>query len=638
MGCRTTGSRLARSLPSRQAELIKGCPDMTQLMIQRIRQLAEVISNQIAAGEVVERPASLVKELIENSLDAGASRIEVRTESGGVKRVRVRDDGHGIHRDDLRLAVSRHATSKIATAHDLDGVLSLGFRGEALASAASVSRLLITSRQSSGSGFRMEVDGGQEVSLGPAAHPIGTTVEVTDLFYNIPARRKFLKTERTEQSHIDRVVRRVSLARFDVSFMLDQGPGRAALSLPAGPPESRLTRVLSGDFVSRSIAIDEVGPDLRLTGWVGLPTHSRSQTDQQYFFVNGRMVRDKLVAHAIRQAYRDVLFHGRQPVFVLYLELPASAVDVNVHPTKFEVRFRDGRNVHDFIFGKLNRALRDVRPDEVAPPAAPLSSMGSSSYREAAGAKGVAGSGQVRTPLQPALLLQEAASFAEQALLAAPHDVQSEQNVQREQDAPVAGVAETAPNPPLGYAIAQLHGIYILAQNAEGLVIVDMHAAHERITYEALKRAVNKGPVASQRLLVPEVLNVSESDADRVEEVGESLRKLGLVLERSGLQAVTIREAPALLAGDAAALVRDVLADVSTLGTSARIEAAQETLLATMACHGSVRAHRQLTIAEMNGLLREMEITPNAGQCNHGRPTYLVHSMEDLDQLFLRGQ
>ncbi len=589
----------------------------------RIQQLSDVVSNQIAAGEVVERPASLVKELIENSLDAGAASIDVRTEMGGVKRVLVRDDGSGIHADDLRLAVSRHATSKIRTADDLDGVASLGFRGEALASVASVARLAITSRpEGADQAMRIEIDGGREVAFKPAAHPPGTTVEVTDLFFNTPARRKFLKAERTEQSHIDRVVRSVSLARFDVSLSLDQGAGRGKLSLPAGAPEKRLARVLSEEFVSRSIVVDEQAPDLSLSGWVGLPTHSRSQTDQQYFFVNGRIVRDKLVAHAIRQAYRDVLFGGRHPVFVLYLTLPATAVDVNVHPTKHEVRFRDGRNVHDFIFGKLNRALREVRPDTVAPPIVPGSSVGPGADQ------GEPGAG---APLQPGLMLRQAAGAASFAPLdhqvaePAAHALNGEQP-------PAAEI------PPLGFAIAQLHGIYVLAQNSDGLVVVDMHAAHERITYEKLKADVLTGTVPRQQLLVPEVLNVSEADAERVEEVAPALAELGIVLERSGQQAVTIREVPALLAGDAAALVRDLLADVGELGTSARVEQANERLLATMACHGSVRAHRQLTLTEMNALLREMERTPNAGQCNHGRPTYMVQSMEDLDSLFLRGQ
>ncbi len=589
-------------------------------MSRRIRQLPDVVSNQIAAGEVVERPASLVKELLENSLDAGATRIDVRTELGGVKRVRVTDDGSGIHPDDLRLAVSRHATSKIATADDLDGVASLGFRGEALASMASVSRLTVTSRQADAdSAMRIEIDGGREVAFAPAAHPVGTTVEITDLFYNTPARRKFLKAERTEQGHIDRVVRSISLARFDVALSLDQGGGRGGLQLPAGPAEQRLRRVLSEEFVARSIAVDESGGDLHLSGWVGLPTQSRSQADQQYFFVNGRIVRDKLVAHAIRQAYRDVLFHGRHPMFVLYLELPAGTVDVNVHPTKHEVRFRDARNVHDFVFGKLNRALRDVRPQDTAPPV--------SGYPRSGLSHGDA------LPRQPALVLNAASGLQhrpapgrEQVSASAIHDR-------------IPQVAEPAGDiPPLGYAIAQLRGVYILAQNAEGLVIVDMHAAHERITYEKLKADTARGSLARQRLLMPEVINVAESDADRVEEVGPALEALGLVVERSGTQAVTIREVPALLSADAAGLVRDVLADVGSLGTSQRVEDARDTLLATMACHGSIRANRQLSLAEMNALLREMERTPNAGQCNHGRPTYLVQSMDDLDGLFLRGQ
>jgi len=586
-------------------------------MDRRIQQLSDVVSNQIAAGEVVERPASLVKELIENSLDAGALSVDVKTEMGGMKRVQVRDDGAGIHPDDLRLALSRHATSKIVSADDLDGVASLGFRGEALASMASVARLAITSRQAGADqAMRIEVDGGREVAFKPAAHPQGTTVEITDLFFNTPARRKFLKAERTEQSHIDRVVRSISLARFDVSLTLDQGAGRGRLALPAGPAEQRLSRVLSEEFVTRSILIDEQGSDLHLSGWVGLPTHSRSQTDQQYFFVNGRIVRDKLVAHAIRQAYRDVLFGGRHPVFVLYLDLPPSAVDVNVHPTKHEVRFRDGRNVHDFLFGKLNRALRDVRPDSVAPPV--VSPAGSNAQRPPAPGT---------TPLQPALMLHRAGAGPLAGVIERPDAVAE----------PVAQDPE-GDIPPLGYAIAQLHGIYVLAQNADGLVVVDMHAAHERITYEKLKAAVLSGEVPTQKLLVPEVLAVSEADADRVEEVSESLHALGILVERSGQQAVTVREVPALLADNAAMLVRDILADVGELGTSQRLEAANETLLATMACHGSVRAHRQLTVPEMNALLREMERTPNAGQCNHGRPTYMVQSLDDLDGMFLRGQ
>ncbi|MEJ2087253.1 MAG: DNA mismatch repair endonuclease MutL, partial [Gammaproteobacteria bacterium] len=470
-------------------------------MVHRIQQLPDLVSNQIAAGEVVERPASLVKELIENSLDAGALDIEIVTELGGLKRVMVRDDGSGIHADDLRLAVSRHATSKIATAADLDGVRSLGFRGEALASVASVARLTITSRQSGAeAGYQIAIEGGRETACGPAGHPLGTTVEVSDLFFNTPARRKFLKTERTEQGHIDRVVRSVSLARFDVALSLDQGTGRGRLALPAGTPEGRLSRVMGDAFAPRSVVVDESAPSMRLTGWVGLPTQSRSQADQQYFFVNGRIVRDRLVAHAIRQAYRDVLFHGRHPVFVLYLEIPAELVDVNVHPTKHEVRFRNARDVHDFVFGKLNRALREVRPDQVAPPAvAPTPGRG---------AAGTAAH-RVGAPLQPALMLREAE--AERQAAAGPQPFGAPGTMVPPDDGAV---------PPLGYAIAQLHGIYILAQNADGLVMVDMHAAHERIVYERLKAAAAEGKVATQALLVPEVLDVTEADAERVEEVG----------------------------------------------------------------------------------------------------------------------
>ncbi len=610
----------------------------------RIAQLDEVVANQIAAGEVVERPASLVKELLENSLDAGASRVEIVTEQGGVKRVQVRDDGTGIHADDLRLALSRHATSKIHSADDLEGVESLGFRGEALASMASVARVAVVSRPATAAqGFGIEVDGGREVGFAPRPHPLGTTVEVSDLFFNTPARRKFLKAERTEQTHIDRVVRALSLAHFDVGFELAQGVGRGALRLPAGAPEPRLARVLSEDFVTRSVLVDESRDDLRIFGWVGLPTHSRSQTDQQYFFVNGRMVRDKLVGHAVRQAYRDVLFHGRHPVFVLFLEVPARSVDVNVHPTKHEVRFRDARMVHDFVFGMLNRALRGVRPDTTAAPVLPRAETlgvdpATGEIRELPLAQSQPSLAPGHSPYAahggaPGGFVQPAAELAHAARLAPGAQAPAGEASPGEEAVREGGV------PPLGFALAQLHGIYILAQNADGLVLIDMHAAHERITYEALKEQCGAGIVASQPLLVPLVLNVSDAEADLVEEVAGSLASLGLVIERSGERAVAVREVPALLAGgDVERLVRDVLADHVEFGVSQRLEALQERLLATMACHGSVRAHRQLTVPEMNALLRDMETTENAGQCNHGRPTYLVQSLEDLDRLFLRGQ
>jgi len=625
---------------------------------QRIAALPVAVANQIAAGEVVERPASLVKELLENSLDAGAGRIEIRSDGGGVKRVQVRDDGGGIHPEDLRLAVAPHATSKIRSADDLHGVATLGFRGEALASMASVARVTLTSRaepvttsegpaQGAG-GWSLSVAGGEERALAPAAHPPGTTVIVEDLFYNTPARRKFLKTERTEQGHIDQVVRRASLGHFAVSFELhqhgDSGGARAPLLLPAGPAEERLARVLSPEFVERSLAFDESRGGMRLHGWVALPTLSRSQADQQYFFVNGRVVRDRLIAHAVRQAYRDVLFHGRQPVFVVYLDADPQQVDVNVHPTKHEVRFRDTRQLHDFVFGTLQRVLRDARPGHTAPPVvADLGSRGTQSY----------GSGAA---WQQRSLAVRQSSPAEQSPWGFRPQVGD--RVPGSEAGAGAGVAAApgkgeaasaaaadASAPPLGYAIAQLHGIYILAQNAEGLVLVDMHAAHERVVYERLKdqlaaaEAAGGGAVPRQQLLVPLTVAVSEAEADLVEEQAETLETLGLMLERQGPAAVRVRAAPSALAdGDLTGLVRDLLADLAAEGGSHRLVEARERLLATMACHGSVRANRQLTVAEMNALLRDMERTPNAGQCNHGRPTYLMQSLEQLDRLFLRGQ
>ena len=582
-------------------------------MLRRVQPLDALVADQIAAGEVVERPASVVKELIENSLDAGARSIRVQTQQGGVKRIVVTDDGSGMHADDVALALSRHTTSKIRSADDLVGIASLGFRGEALASVASVARARICSRaEGAAHASQVEVHGGHRMPVAPGAHPLGTTVEVTDLFFNTPARRKFLKTERTEQGHIDLVVRRLALGDFNVSFELDQGGGKP-LVLPAGDPHRRLERLLGQGFVDASLAVDEARDPYRLWGWVGLPTYSRSQADQQYFFVNGRVVRDKLVAHAIRQAYRDVLFHGRHPVFALYLELPAQGVDVNVHPTKHEVRFRDARAVHDFVFGTLNRALREVRPTDQAEPLPPSSSTSWSQP----------GLGLARSTLsaQPSPL-----SLAEAFAQAEPLTVSE-------------SPGDEAQVPPLGFALAQLHGVYVLAQNQQGLVVVDMHAAHERITYEKLKAQCAADQIPQQRLLVPVRVDVSENEAELCESTAELLAEMGLVVDRSGPQTLAVRAVPALLSDDnAERLLRDVLADLVEFGGSERVRERQQDLLATMACHGSLRANRALSIPEMNALLREMEQTENAGQCNHGRPTYLVQSMADLDRLFVRGQ
>ena len=592
---------------------------------RRIRPLGAFVANQIAAGEVVERPASIVKELVENSLDAGAGDIRVDVEQAGVRRVRVADDGDGILPDDLRLAVARHATSKIVSPGDLEAVATLGFRGEALASAASVSRLSITSRhRAADHAWRLEVEGGEERACRPAAHPQGTTVEVADLFYNTPARRKFLKTERTELVHIEQVVRRVALAHPAVGFSLRAG-SRSLDGLAPADVDERMAAVLGAAFVERSVPVDETGADLRLWGRVAVPTYSDSRPTRQYLFVNGRPVRDPLAAHAVRQAYRDVLFHGRHPAFALFLELAPEFVDVNVHPTKDEVRFRRSRDVHDFLFGKLAKALRDLRP---APRAE---------------ADGVAAAPSPRPdrlaferPVRPANLArmfdevrdERAAPYASDPHAASAHAPGA---ALTPRDAPAV--------PPLGHALAQLHGIYVLAQNAEGLVIVDMHAAHERITYERMKTQLLAGSVRRQRLLVPVALDVAQAEADFVEARGAELQALGVVIERNGATSVAVREAPALLGGaDIEALARDLIADCVEFGASDIVRERQERLLAGAACHASARAGRRLTLPEMDALLRDMENTENAGQCNHGRPTFVALPMPALDGLFLRGQ
>ena len=605
------------------------------MSLPRVRRLERAVADQIAAGEVVERPASIVKELLENSLDAGASQIEVRIEGAGVDLVWVRDNGHGIAPEDLPLALERHATSKIASAMDLLDVGTLGFRGEALASVASVARVRLSSAlHDAKTGHQVEIHGGTEVANTPCAHNPGTTVEVRDLFYNTPARRKFLKTERTELARIEQVVRRLSLAHVDVGFVLQHGSGaqrQVRLQLPQGQLDDRLAQVLSPAFVEQSIAIDQQRDDpefglYRLHGWVGLPSHNRRQTDQQYFFVNGRAISDKVVGHAVRQAYRDVMFHGRHAVFALFLDLPEEGVDVNVHPTKHEVRFRETRQVHDFIFGALHRALRDIRPGDVAhavpelptdnPPAAGFAletpSVRQSSMRFAAASPAAASGGP-----SPGLL----AAFAEQ-------------------QPAWAEVAEPAAEiPPLGYAIGQLHGVYVLAQNAEGLIIVDMHAAHERITYEKLKAQAQDRSIPRQTLLVPLALDVATADAELVEAMSAELAQVGIVIDRSGPQAITVREIPALIAPrQAEGLVQDLLSDLASFGTSEELKRREFDLLASMACHGSVRANRKLSLLEMNALLREMENTENGGLCNHGRPTYFSYDMQALDKLFYRGQ
>ncbi len=594
-------------------------------MKRPIRVLPSALVDQIAAGEVVERPASVVKELVENALDAGAHRIEVEVERGGVKTIRVRDDGAGIARDELPLALRRHATSKVATLEELERVATLGFRGEALPSIASVSRLTLISRTAE-QDHAWKLEGGDTAPV-PAAHPQGTTVEVRDLFYNVPARRKFLKTEKTEFRHIERLLRRLALAHFEVGFRLVHN-GREVMHLrPAenrAEREGRLAALLGDAFVDGSLHLVHEAAGLTLSGWVGLPACSRSQPDMQYFYVNGRAVRDKLVTHAVRQAYEDVLYHGRHPAYVLYLELDPRQVDVNVHPAKHEVRFRDARLVHDFLFRTLQEVLG--RP-AVEAPAPSLASTPSA---------------VPPTPARSAVPLEVSRSQAPLDLGVAERAAAYEAAFQWQaaSEAPSgSGRAEDGQTPPLGYALAQLHGVYILAENERGLVLVDMHAAHERITYERLKTALAREEVRSQPLLIPVSVAVSPAEAELAEAHRPFMTRLGLDVDRLDEATLVVRALPALLEGaDAERLLRDLLSDLAEHGRSDRLQVEMNRLLATMACHGSVRAHRRLTREEMNALLRDIERTERSGQCNHGRPTWVQLDMAALDRLFLRGR
>lgn len=590
-----------------------------------IRVLPARLVNQIAAGEVIERPASVVKELLENSLDAGALSIEVDIEQGGRQRIRVRDDGGGIGREELSLALSRHATSKIAALEDLDTIQSLGFRGEALPSIASVARLRLSSRaRAAESGWSVHGDGSdQQLEPAPAAHPEGTTVDVQDLFFNTPARRKFLRTENTEFKHIENVVRRIALSCFPVAVKLQHNQ-RTVLHLPAATSrlqqERRVADLCGKAFMEQALHVEHAAAGLALRGWVALPTFSRSQPDLQFFYVNNRMVRDKLVTHAVRQAYQDVLFHGRHPAFVLFLELDPATVDVNAHPTKHEVRFRDSRLVHDYLFRTLHETLAEVRPTaaQAPQPARPLPAL------QTAATASLAHPVQSRMPLA----VQEQITR-----YAALHPATPGPAPQPAGDAPVAEQF------PLGFALAQLHGIYVLAQNTHGLVLVDMHAAHERITYELLKQAQDGEGIRMQPLLVPMTLEVSAREADLCEGRQPWFAGLGLEVDRIGMEQIVVRAVPALLhEADIGALVRDLLSDLLEHGSSRRVEESINELLSTMACHGSVRANRRLELDEMNALLREMERTERSGQCNHGRPTWVQISVADLDRMFQRGR
>ena len=610
--------------------------------LPRIQKLSTQLANQIAAGEVVERPSSVVKELIENSLDAGARSIEVEVEQGGTRLIRLRDDGCGIDKADLGLALSRHATSKILSFDDLEGVASLGFRGEALPSISSVSRLELRSRaRGNDSAWRVTGDGGDVITEPePIAHPEGTTIEVRDLFFNTPARRKFMRTEKTEFSHLEQVVKRIALSRFDVGITLSHNQRVVQKWRPARETIEQLQRVAQvcgQTFADNTLQIEFQAAGLRLWGWVALPTFSRSQADLQYFFVNGRMVRDKLVTHAIRQSYQDVLYHGRHPAYVLYLELDPTMVDVNVHPTKHEVRFREGRMVHDFLFRSLHQALAEARPG--APTSGASDALKTSAItafsRRPASMDALASS----QPTQQYGLSYPRTSSSAVSPQAVQEQMRAYQALSQSGGEVGTGDDDDSDVPILGYAIAQLHGVYILAENQQGLVLVDMHAAHERITYERMKTALDGEGVKSQPLLVPLSINVNQAEAKLPETFAEVFEELGFVVEAIGPEMIVVRQVPSLLrAADVEGLVRDVLSDLATHGTTRRVREAINELLGTMACHGSVRANRRLTLPEMNALLRDMEMTERSGQCNHGRPTWVQMNMDQLDKLFMRGQ
>jgi DNA mismatch repair protein MutL len=611
-----------------------------------IRALPEQLINQIAAGEVVDRPAAALKELVENSVDAGATRIDVDLAGGGVKFMRIADNGAGIARDELSLALARHATSKIASLDDLESIASLGFRGEALASIASVSRFALTSRAAGAAhAWRIEGEGGRIESTQPAALSEGTTVTVQELYFNTPARRKFLRTEATEYGHCDETLRRLALAHPQVAFAVRHN-GRAQLNLPAQSPSERVAAILGDTFIVTAATVSAEAGMLRLHGWGARPAYAenrvgRAGRDAQYVFVNGRFVRDRVIVHALRAAYRDVLHHDAQPSYVLWLSIDPRAVDVNVHPTKIEVRFRDSGAVHEFVRHALDKALSSTAQQQTPVSAASrLALPASHAPQTLPQSAGLAQSGRVatwqrgadprRADAQGALGLRAGESLAfYQTMFGASGPVPA--------PAGLPQASESGP-PPLGFALAQLHGVYILAQNRDGLVLVDMHAAHERILYEKLKAAY-KERVPVQPLLLPQGFSAEQLEVATVEEHGDTLREIGFDLGVLSPTSLAVRGVPGLLAqSDATALARAVLRDLREFGGSRVLTEQRDELFSTMACHGAVRANRSLTVAEMNALLREMEETERAGQCNHGRPTWYQLTLKELDALFMRGR
>ncbi len=618
----------------------------------QIRRLDDRLINQIAAGEVIERPASLLKELLENSLDAGADSIDIEIERGGMKRIEVSDNGFGIDKDELELALSRHATSKLNCFDDLYRINSLGFRGEALPSIAAVSKLRIASKiTEANSAFEIQCHGGQFLAgPAPCAREQGTTIEVTDLFYNTPARRKFLRTDTTEYKHIDQNIRKLALSRFEVGFRLSHN-GKNMLDCPAAANESeknqRISTICGEEFAQNNLHFSAEQADIKLEGWLGLPTFSRSQRDLQYFYVNGRAVREPMLAHAVKRAYADVMYSGRHPAFVLYMSISPEVVDVNVHPAKTEVRFKDTRQIHDFIYRTLNKVIADLRPGDNIPPArAQLTSFASDSqmndpntitpqtsqaYSSIANyqsrGRQSTGQGAFRFNAEEQLKGYKALY---------PDDSVSLQSVTTETQDPGQDAGEI---PPLGFALAQLKGVYILSESAEGLILVDMHAAHERIGYEQLKRVFAEEPIMQQPLLVPIRVQLPEQSVRAAVENITIFERVGLIIETVGETELVVRQIPVVLNKvDVSGLIKDVLSDIAELGMSDRIEQTIHEIFASRACHGAVRANRRLSLPEMNALLRDMESVERSGQCNHGRPTWVSVSMDDLDKWFLRGQ
>ena len=633
-----------------------------------ISLLSDALISQIAAGEVIERPASVVKELVENALDAQAKRIEVELERGGAGLIRIRDDGIGIQPEEIALALARHATSKIASLDDLESVATLGFRGEALPSIASVSRLSLISRPASAAhAWSVDARDGAVAAPVPASHPLGTSVEVRDLFFNVPARRKFLRSENTEYQHIVRMLERLALSRFEVGFTLVHN-GKTIWSLAAAhsAPQrlARVAQLCGEDFAGHVIELNHDTESLRLSGWLALPTFSRSQSDLQFAYVNGRFVRDKLLTGAVRLAYRDVLFHGRFPAYLLYLNLDPTLVDVNAHPQKLEVRFRDSRRIHDFVFRTSERVLADTKPSAQSAGSAPLDWLtGSAQFDRVAapnqarfelpeGRSAHAGADAYRGFVERGDLgahgSGDGLGAAEYLNVSEGRDCDAAPNAERGRFATLQdhftsdparddGLPPSGPAP-LGYAIAQLHGVYILAQTSGGVVLVDMHAAHERVMYERMKKLL-EGQTAQQQLLMPEILHVTPAQAEAAETHAQEFAALGFGVSRLAPDQLALRSIPTLLMGrNPAGIVRDVLSDLLEQGHSRRVEESINHLLGTMACHAAVRAQRNLSVPEMNALLREMESTPRADQCNHGRPTWVRLSLAELDRLFLRGR